>query len=402
MRPASVLTLILALIFVSIPIDFVELSSVPSAISNVALVVALALLPNLVARPSGQRSVLLAVSSLLALNLLSSFRIGTVVTVVPVLAAGLALSQLPKRLSVRFWVVVFFASAISNVVEWASGTHIFIGAFGVPFQDATPTEFRARGLFGAAVPAGVFTTVLAVLLLSQKGDARPSRSLKSCVVVFAGGSLAATGTRTGLLVALVCLTIAVFRLRPTTRLSPLTPFLGIGLLVAGVAVWSGLTSTRLFSVNNVQATDSFQIRSLAPDVVRLWFERCSDPVCSVTGFGYRSLLAELQVSGLTDRFSTVDNQYVSVLWDFGLVGVGALFLTLFWTLLRCFRKSSLAAVENVSLLGLLVGLFFFDGLYFRSGLLLFAFLIGACWESRRQHRDLALPERKKQQWSQSK
>lgn len=93
------------------------------------------------------------------------------------------------------------------------------------------------------------------------------------------------------------------------------------------------------------------------------------------GVGYSALFTQLHP--INDGFNIVDNQYISIIYDSGIIGLG-IFLSIFISTLRNASKYSLYKSKKVCFIGIIavfINIFFYEGLTFYGILVLLSIFI---------------------------
>jgi hypothetical protein len=371
-----------------IPVDFVRVGQTWLYLSLASLAVgALAALwilgreqTRLVRPLIGFFFLILCFNQLVRLNL-----IGFVTLLAPIMI-GAAVAILAKRPLVIL-TSVSIVLALSMITEYAVDTHIFGQLFGsVNYVAFSQDIFRARGIVGQPVPASMVSVGLAAgALVLTSGGTRYSVLARIVIVLAAGASIYTSGTRSAVLcTAAVTLTLLVGHylrgrsggVRIGTNSSWAVPLIGSIILLVGSLAWTAISGQRVFNFASLSGSASLDNRNYAGLVFDKWNENCSG-VCQLFGYGARNLLETLS-SGLGFRgFTTVDNLYLSILWDFGIVLVISL-AALMVVSVRVAVLSNFAVnrAGAIIVLSVLLSGVFYDALYIRPVLLLFGFGVG--------------------------
>jgi hypothetical protein len=387
-RRSAALLLAAAIVVVAIPVDFVTVGSFWRYLGLVSLLVGGAVAVWAIQRADTSIVVpaLLFGFLILSFNQLMNFNpVGYVTLLAPIMVgAGLAVAL---RRPLVVLVVLSVVMAVTMGTEYLLQQHIFGEMFGNPHYTAYSRDtFRSRGLIGQAVPAGMVAVGVgaAALVLSSSMQSRRA-AVRWIVVVSTAISVLTSGTRSAILcaAALAVVVIAAHAYRNRQghmavgyRTAWLAPLLLAGAVTLVVLFWSALTSQRVFDFGSLTGSASLDNRNYAAIVFDEWSDTCGG-TCVVFGSGARSLLDALG-SGLgIQGFTTVDNLFLSVLWDFGIVtvlGIVALAFVAIRTLLR--SNSVDARAGAILILAIVLSGFFYDALYIRSVLLLCGFGIG--------------------------
>ena len=311
--------------------------------------------------------------------------IGFVTLLAPIIV-GIGVGVSARR-PLAILVGVLVVSSFTMAIESIESEHIFGALFGTDNYVAFSQDiFRARGLIGQPVPAAMVALALAAGALVLSGNSRRHRGVIRIVIVFSTAvSVLASGTRSAVLcsafLALLILTLNYFRVRSRGVVfgrngAWIVPLVAAGGLSLLFSVWSALSGQRVFSFGSLSGSASLDNRNYASLVFNEWSENCHG-ACLVFGSGARSLLETLS-QGLGFRgFTTVDNLFLSLLWDFGVVsifGIVSLTVVALHILARSHDISKRAGA--IIVISILVSGFFYDALYIRPVLLLFGVGIG--------------------------
>lgn len=302
-------------------------------------------------------------------------------------AAALVLKE--SQLTV-FLVTAILIISLSTAVDFvARGTPVS-NFFGVPLRSLIDLRgFRARGVVGQPVPAALLTTVLwAVLCVRARSLSTGNRRrwLYVVVTLALGLTLLTTGTRSALLTLLVLVglllivAIVSHRHRPL-RVQPSAALGALGVIVVLVPMvpflFNRFGSLRVFSFAELQGTNSVAGRLFSLTVLEDWQKRC-DLVCKVVGSGPRALESDLSTSSGILGLSSVDNLLVTVLWDFGLLGVLVLGMALLVALKVVMTRrgyGDMNIIGAIGVIGTLVSGFAYDALYTRPVLVTFGLFL---------------------------
>jgi len=288
-------------------------------------------------------------------------------------AIGLvAAPRLPsdRRLLVLLWVALLVVS-ISVAVDAAAGTPLVASLFGDVYRVTDMTESRPRGLFGQPVPTAIAAAVItvAVVRLSSTIQSIGARRLSMTAAIAAGAfAVILTGTRSALIVLALGLLVNILcPIRGVRRANRLTSFMAFALMTAAVLwlwpqVGSSFSQLRAFSFDSLAGTDSAQNRQYALTIFDSWLSDCNFD-CKVVGSGPRDLQHQLQnyigLNGLT----TVDNLYITLLWDFGIVGFLVFISPGVIALRRLLDPRTSVALASLVVVLVYISGFFFDTLY---------------------------------------
>ncbi|WP_141136518.1 hypothetical protein [Rhodococcoides kyotonense] len=384
---SAALLLVAATVVVAVPVDFVTIGSFWRYLGLLSLLVGSAVAVWAVHRSDTSivQQALLFGFLVLSFNQLMNFNpVGYVTLLAPVLVgAGLAVVL---RTPLTVLVVLSVVLAVTMGTEYILQQHIFGDLFGDPHYTAFSRDtFRARGLIGQAVPAGMVAVGVGAAALMMSSTAGSHRALvRWTVVVATAVSVLTSGTRSAILcaAAIAVLVVAARTVRTRRRAVVGQQIAWVGPLLLAVVVtlvalyWTVLSSQRVFDFGSLTGSASLDNRNYAAIVFDEWSDTCSG-ACVVFGSGARSLLDALG-SGLGFHgFTTVDNLFLSLLWDFGIVMVfGIVVLTCI--ALRALLRSESVYVRAgaVMILAIVLSGFFYDALYIRPVLLLCGFGIG--------------------------
>lgn len=293
--------------------------------------------------------------------------------------------MIARRTSGPVAVPMFLAAAtsVSLVVDQLAHDHVFMSLFEAQFFTARLDDgFRARGVIGQPVPAAHLMVCLLAYLWVVTAALAPRRRTvaRIAVAVMAAATLYTTGTRSALITVAVCvLLIAVERRLAGSRLSPVglvrAVFAGLVLFVVTVfLLGDDLGESRLLSFDTLEGTDSLTVRSAGLSFVSDLPDNCVS--CVLIGHGQGALQEQVRGRSIVSGVSTLDNQYLSFYWDFGLVGLAALLALGIFALRRLLRTADLAARAGaVGVLGALAAGAFYDALYLSTGAILIGFLL---------------------------
>ena len=316
-----------------------------------------------------------------------------------VLGIGVALS-VKRPLSILVWASVFLS--VSMLVDLFLKDHVFGRIFGTDNYVAYSQDvFRARGIVGQPVPASMVAVALAAGAMLLSSDLRRHRNfIRAVIVLSVSVSVFASGTRSAVLCAVAMALVVLLANYIRGRSGGLkigniaawaTPLAAAVVLGAVTFAWNALATQRVFSFSTLSGSASLDNRNYAALVFDDWSASCRG-TCKFFGSGARTLLEALS-SGLGFRgFTTVDNLFLSLLWDFGislLLGV----LVFVVIAVRVLIKSPFAVnrAGAVIVLSIIFSGLFYDALYIRPVLLLFGIGIGLiglkCTENERVDRE---------------
>lgn len=323
----------------------------------------------------------------LAAGLAAGQSVPALVLFAPVLlGAGLAtvFRNSPKILRIVL-LLALVAIATSLLLDIALGPAASSSFFGEPHRLTSASDSRSRGFLGQPVPAALMAVTLTAMLAAT--TRRTSTQRNRLVMLIAAASLvvalAATGTRSALLVAVLTSLLWVF-LRPPTaapRKNVLVVFVVVLLVAAAIlAAWPAIErfmgESRLFRFEDLSGSESAVNRLRALYVLQILGESCSDQC--VLGGGPRDLQSELQLRLGFNGLSTVDNAYVTILWDFGLVGALAAIAVLVQVLRVALNRTRTMNQSSgaLGLSALVISSLFFDSFYTVPVMLTFGVCLG--------------------------
>ena len=378
--------LVLGIVCFFIPANFVVLNSWVQGISQFTLIAGIALGSFLAIR-SGSRAahavLFLVVFLMISGSIVSADPLGTVSTLGPaIVGLGTAISIRGKWLASVL--ILFGVSTVGLVIDSFLGSNL-ISIFGAQSLEVTAgSSERARGFIGQPVPAAALSAFLFVTGLALSRDARVEKRrhlIQFALIILAGTSLFLTGTRSALLLigcGLILLALA----------SPLPKKIGVGAVFAGIGIASigivgtifllpRLESSRLFAFDELTGSASLDNRLYSTEILSLWAGRC-DALCATFGSGPRSLQSDLQsVYGILG-LSTIDNIWVTLLWDFGISAIAICAILLIWAFHSLISNRSRTArmAGAAGVLTMLASGFIFDAFYVRPILITLGFLVG--------------------------
>jgi hypothetical protein len=382
-----------ALTYLFLPLNYVQPTQF---VTNAAAVVAsiagiCAILEIIQKRRRELQAGLLVIALVLLASSATSGSFDTALRAVLPIVVGMGLSTFISRRGLFVFIQVFVGILILETVlktYWYSnqiGQQLFV-SYG-------NSDFRARGIFGQAVPSGLTGVAMCAGYLVWSGRERGGALAKFLVVFESAAICLLTGTRSTLLLeaaAICCVSFALLgRLRgPRRTRTLLVTFISavIGISIVGAVVPTSIWQSRLFDFQSLAGSASTIVRSNALAVVAALPDPCGPP-CVVFGHGVRNLQTQLSDSAGILGYSTLDNFFVSLYWDVGAVGL-VLFLGVAILSIRVIAsKSDLksAAGAVVALLIVFSGLFY-DALYTRGTALVFGIALGACvqWQHGRR------------------
>lgn len=308
---------------------------------------------------------------------------GTVLLLLRVLS-GFVMFRLVRNPSLVLAVFVGLDMA-SLAADYLTESFVYLNFFdGLRFVPNTEVALRPRGFVGHAVPAGILAVVVACSYAVARSH-RP-RGATHGVVIMAASIVAAllSGTRSALLVFIALAALALLRQLKLRRFS----FGRISALillssVAAVVVHTIGRDLPIFARGPLENSSSFIVRSNALAVLDRLPNPCGPP-CTIAGHGFGSL-QEILRQGYGFRYiNTVDNQFVSLFWDFGALGLAAVILLAGGALRTVLRESDRGRTAGAfGILGLVLGGFFYDVLWNSLGTLFLGLFIGM-WTAPRE------------------
>lgn len=380
-RTATLPLAILSVPFMLVPADFVNLHSPIARFLYYAAAVSLCwvLVDSLLDLQGGTSKAIWITTSL---SLLPFITAGTnsplsgLYVALPV-ALGISFAQLvtPRLLALS----IILATTVL-VAEKLIGQHWYSEMFGTSrFVSYAEAGFRARGIVGQPVPSAFFAVAVGLFLVMYFLH---TRKFLVCTLVTAMwlASLYATGTRSALLITLaVALPLVLYNV-PRSRLIVACVGAGAVGLIVGIA-WFGTagdsSQSRLTNFEGIESSESGLVRIRAIDTLNTFPDDCGVS-CKVFGHGARGLQSELTKNPVQFGLSTVDNQFVSLYWDFGLVGVGSFFGIFVVAIVRFFsgNRDSSRTLGAALVISLTCAALFFDLLYVRSMAIVYGVGVG--------------------------
>ncbi len=368
-----------------LPINFAVFDGPVRAVYLLLLAVAvMCALVQLVRGDALVVAVVAALSLYLAIQALSGVPVQLTALLLAQLLAGIVLwRRMPGPIAVPMFLAV--CTSVSLVIDQVVHNHVFMSLFAEQFFTARLDEgFRARGVLGQPVPAAHLMVCLLAYLWVMTNAVPASRrtATRTAIASMGAVTLYITGTRSALITAAVCILLITLERRVAgSRMGPVAVVrtLLVGLVVSGVAVVAlgdSLSESRLLSFDSLQGTDSLTVRSAGLDFVTDLPDQCF--TCVLVGHGQGALQEQVRASSIVSGVSTLDNQYLSFYWDFGVVGLLALLAAGVTAARRLVRAADLAARAGaVGVLGTLAAGAFYDVVYLSTGAILVGFLLAA-------------------------
>jgi len=379
------LLLIAAAIAFVIPVGFVETLPVFTWAAWASLAAGSILTLIVLSRTSGHSSyvVLGLFVLLIAFN--------TIVAPGPVFAAmflpflvGLGVAAAIQNPS-RLFLVCLIALVASLLLDQVAGAHVVSNFFGVPFQIRYAEDIlRARGFIGQPVPAAMIAVYLGAMSLgAPSGDSRRPALTRVLILALVTVALILTGTRTAvlLLIILVLIIWLTSRREGPIRVSPYVVLATITTAVVLLIAWSSLApalaGSRAFDFAGLSGSVSLDNRNSVVDVWTAWLADCRG-TCVAFGLGWTNLQATLRQSLSSYGLSTVDNLYMSILWDFGVLGLVLLCVIAVAAIVAIVKKApagSAARMGAIGSLAIIASGASYDSLYIRPVMMIFGFSV---------------------------
>ncbi|WP_313405244.1 hypothetical protein [Aeromicrobium sp.] len=342
-----------------------------------------------VSHPGWRRAAYPALVALVALSLTAAGSseqfLSNLQTVAPIVAGIGVVGVIGVERAIKTLGLLSVALMVTLVLDALTGAYLVHQVFGPPRHSTVITAgLRARGFIGQPVPAAVFQVSVAVLGLFYAMTWSGGRAfmLRGAAIVLGLGGALLAGTRSALLLLVIGLfMLTVVSVVRRGSISPRTVSTLSFLLAGGVAISAVVPSSafgRVLEFGELRETISFSNRLRALDFLEYWtLETAPD---KVLGHGARSLQTRLQDGTISNGISTVDNMFVTVLWDFGVLGVAVCLVVAFMTFRTVFsrRSSQMERAAAASLSILLLSSLFFDTFYTTP----LAFVAGALWACR--------------------
>ena len=374
--PLAIFPIVTAALYLLIPVDFVvadaQLTRAIYLCSAATLLLAVALALNTAGSAlSWLIFVLLFIASVPLLSAGSGSAIGGLFTLTPIIV-GILIAHFctPKVLAIGA-----VAMAVILVIESVLQTHWYTALLGTyRFETFGVFDFRARGIIGHPVPAAFIAVVIAVscAVVFSRRKQWLWLALSAVTLILA---LAVTGTRSALILALLAIIVVGFRLRSMIESRLLGSVFVLTVVVCAVVsviVYGNWSATsRLFSFSDLSNSESALVRASALSSLMDLPNTCGT-ACTLLGHGGRQFENMLMTTPSAFGLNTVDNQFVTVFWDFGLLGLIALAVTLMVSVvvLASSRQSLMAKFGAAIVAMTIVSGAFYDSLYVRPSALL--------------------------------
>jgi hypothetical protein len=379
-RSASFLALVGSLLALGVPFDALRSSAVTSTL-RIVMLATFAVLGAVVLfrRPTRllTRSFLGLMFSLALFAVAHPAVFGTLGLALTVLG-GLATGYL-SSLTPKWYPLLPLLLILVLAVEIYLGSNFYTDLWPAERAFFPSSNFRAHGTFGHPLPTSAVGLGMAVAILVAGYGKRWSWGALTGVWLTIGILLTATGSRSGLLLIPVSLGLVAARLkmpRLWVHLGAATYAFTV-LLLSILVIFghrSGGDLPRVLSFEGVRQTESFTVRSGALDPLT---ERSCPLECFILGSGNRALGEQLRAGRSLNEVATVDNAFVTLLYDFGLIGALAAATTLGF-LGRSLRRSQPDLCRAAAAGGLAIFLFafVFDIFYWTGPLFLLMFFVG--------------------------
>jgi O-antigen ligase len=247
--------------------------------------------------------------------------------------------------------------------------------------------FRALGSFAHPIPLATFliTSLVLALWATQIPVRRYLNILRLLILAVIAMGAVITFTRSAWL-AFIVATVGAFaypRASGANRLRIIALVLSIVVLVAVTPLGGNV----LERIQNVEGTSSLEQRMGSLQAVPQLLSR--DPASVLLGGGAnaREDLFARNVFQQTDiGLEVIDNQYVSILTEAGLLGL-SMFVAILWSALSTARERALTASDTgtdkrmiigigIAFISLLVSIFFYEGLHWPPIAILFWSMLG--------------------------
>lgn len=290
------------------------------------------------------------------------------------IATGFALALLLRRPNSWVWTVLI-ADVLTLAVDYAMNRYVYLEALGVlRFPMQIGGEVRPRGFIGQPVPAGMLAMACATYLVIVAAHERRTRSALAALAL-ATAAMLLSGTRSAILVLGLVLLLFGVRQLVLGRVTAgrLVQLLVVGVPTAILVYWI-VPLTPLYRRTDLLTSDSYLVRSSGLETLQGLPNDC--PPCTFIGHGYGNLQRMLEEGYAISSVNTVDNQFLTAYWDFGLIGVLALLVLLVWSCLTMIRtRGGLRAAAAGAIVALLAAGLFYDVLWSLHGAMLFGFFL---------------------------
>ncbi len=261
-----------------------------------------------------------------------------------------------------------FAAGVAGV-ETVQGTHIWEAVTGANRFGFTGAVERARATFGHPLVASTVFVTLA--LLAFQGSFRGS---KLAALLLVGGSLL-TVSRSAVLGITVGVLVLVLQARGwSDRAGRLVALAGAGVVVTLILAQSQYLKQEFG--DRISATSTVTEQARVSALTKISSDLSDNPARLAIGEGLRSSTDELRAAGGNAGLNTYDNQYITLAYDVGLLGLMlAGFLVVQALVQSRGPRPELSRRVAAPLAGAAAMFLVFDGLYwFATGALFWALL----------------------------
>lgn len=290
------------------------------------------------------------------------------------IVSGFALALLLRRPSMWVWTVLI-ADVLALAVDYAMNRYVYLEALGaLRFPMQIGGEVRPRGFIGQPVPAAMLAMACAIFLIMVAVHERRARNGLAALALAAAVMLL-SGTRSSIVVMVLVLILFGVRqlVRGRVTVGRLVQMLVVGIPAAILIYWI-VPLTPLYRRADLLTSDSYLVRSSGLETLQGLPDDC--PPCMFIGHGYGGLQRMLGQGYATGNVNTVDNQFLTAYWDFGLLGVLALLALFVWSCMTMIRAANgLRAAAAAAIVTLLVAGLFYDVLWSLHGAMLFGFFL---------------------------
>lgn len=290
------------------------------------------------------------------------------------IATGFALALLLRRPAIWVWTVLI-ADVLTLAVDYVTNGYVYLEALGVlRFPMQIGGELRPRGFIGQPVPAAMLAMACAMYLVVVAAHERRTRG-GLIALALAAAAMLLSGTRSSMIV--LGLVLILFGVRQLARgritAGRLVQFFLIGIPITALVYWI-VPMTPLYRRADLLTSDSYLVRSSGLETLQGLPNDC--PPCIFIGHGYGSLQRMLAEGYAASGVNTVDNQFLTAYWDFGMLGVLALLVLIVWSFLTVIRASSgRRAAAAAAIVILLAAGLFYDVLWSLHGAMLLGFFL---------------------------
>jgi hypothetical protein len=261
---------------------------------------------------------------------------------------GLSLKRWEMIFLLKLATVVLSLSAVAVVVESIIGTSGLVNAgleYGSSVRNFSGGALRAPGLFYTNYELGAFASVLTALAITWWPIVETGKSATIWrMLAIAAGILCLFGSiyRTGMIVVLVAVLIWIL---VSTTIGMLRKVLAAGVLVGGILAIQAL---------------GFDSSSSTIERFSIWDRVLSAYPATILGYGVGSSGAASGSRFAVERVIT-DNFFISVLIQYGIIGLVILIVFLAATVVLLFKsRSSPVLISTCTILGIFVGFYFVE------------------------------------------